>query len=130
VRGTMAFLFRETLDRFQAEGVGRIDMCLDPARHCGQKMEGDSPLVRLGMCWGQSLLNIVFDVPGVRHFKSRFRPQYENRYVCAYPKSSIRSIMAFGFVSGLFDLKLGRLVQIIIERIRKRGARRTLPEID
>jgi phosphatidylglycerol lysyltransferase len=72
----------------------------------------------------------VFDLAGIRHFKSRFRPRYENRYCCVYPKASFSSVFAFGLVSGLFNVKPWTLLKVAFRRFLKRNQRSTLAEID
>jgi len=129
VRGTMAFLFHHILQQMQSEGVQQVGLCLDPALRCGEKLPGDSPLVRLGMTWGESLLGCVFDVAGLRHFKSRFRPRYESRYVCVQPRVTIGSLLAFASVSGLFNVDPWKVMKISVERLRKCVARSTLAEV-
>ncbi|HEY3967092.1 MAG TPA: DUF2156 domain-containing protein [Planctomycetaceae bacterium] len=126
VRGTMAFLIHHTLQQLQAEGITRVGLCLDPGLNCETPLPGDSFLVRRGMTFGNRYLNAVFDVSGLRHFKSRFRPRYENRYVCALPKVSIGSVMAFASLSGLFNLSPTKLARVIMGHWRKGAARQSL----
>lgn len=130
VRGTMAFLFHYIEQQMQKEGVRHLNLCLDPALRCDKKMPGDSWMIRLGMTWGEAGLGFVFDVAGIRHFKSRFRPRYENRYCCVYPKASFRSIFAFLIVSGLFNVSPGKLMWNLYQRFRKSEARSTLAKIE
>ncbi|MGQ0634905.1 MAG: bifunctional lysylphosphatidylglycerol flippase/synthetase MprF [Planctomycetaceae bacterium] len=125
VRGTMAFLIQHLINQLQSEGAGRVGMCLDPGLRC-EPLPGDSFLVRRGMQFTENWLGLVFDVAGLRHFKSRFRPRYENRYVCARPKISPGSVWAFTQVFGAFNLSLPKLTRIVLERIRKRVQRQTL----
>ncbi len=129
IRGTMAFLFHTVQERLQDEGVQQLNLCLDPALRCGTKLPGDSALIRLGMSWGEACLGYVFDVAGLRHFKSRFRPRYEDRFVCAYPKASVRSLLAFAQVSGLFDISIRKLLKVSIQRLRKAASRSTLAKV-
>lgn len=129
VRGTMAFLFHHVLQTLQEEGVQRVGLCLDPALRCSTRLAGDSAMVRLGMTWGEALLGCVFDVAGLRHFKSRFRPRYENRYVCVQPKVSIGSLLAWARVCGLFDVDPWKVAKISAQRIRKYASRSTLAEV-
>ena len=111
VRGAMPFLIHFALRRMQTNGISRVRLCLNPASNCGTAIAGDSPLVRLGLTYGSRLMNPLFDVAGLQHFKSRFRPRYENRYICSLPKVSLGALWAFARVSGLFSvrpLKLAR----------------------
>lgn len=129
VRGTMAFLFHHVIQQFQDEGIQRVGLCLDPALRCGTKLPGDSAMVRLGMTWGEAWLGCVFDVAGLRHFKSRFRPRYENRYVCVQPRVTIGSLLAWARVCGLFDVNPWKVVKISAGRLRKYASRSTLAEV-
>ena len=129
LRGTMAFLFQQIFNQMKAEGIRHVGMCLDPALRCWGKLPGDSSLIRFGMTWGECCLGMVFDVVGIRHFKSRFRPRYENRYVCVTPKATIFSILAFMDVSGLFAVNPWKVIRISLDRFRKRGQRNTLVEL-
>ncbi len=126
VRGTMAFLIHHTLQQLQAEGVTQVGLCLDPGLNCETPHPGDSFLVRRGMQIGNRYLNAVFDVSGLRHFKSRFRPRYENRYVCALPGVTIGSMLAFASLSGLFKLSPIKLARSVIGHWRKSAARQSL----
>ncbi len=128
VRGTVAFLFHHILQQLQAEGVRQVPMCLDPGRGLETPMPGDSFLIRGGLHYGSKYLGGIFDFAGVQHFKSRFRPRYENRYVCALPKVSFGSVIAFLRVFGVFNLNLGNVARIMVERARKRVARKTLSD--
>lgn len=128
-RGTMAYLFHSIQKQMKQEGIRQLNLCLDPGLRCNNRLPNDSPLVRLGMTWGSVVLGCVFDIAGLRHFKSRFRPRYENRYVCAYPKVGIQTILAFAEVSGLFDIDFYKLARISADRVRKFASRRTLAKV-
>ena len=129
VRGAMTFLFHYVQQQLQQEGVRQLNLCLDPGLRCATKLPGDSLLIRTGMSWGEAGLGLVFDVAGLRHFKSRFRPRYENRYVCTNPKATLGSILAFARVSGLFDIDVSKFLRISLQRLRKTAARSTLARI-
>jgi len=128
VRGTIAFLFHQVFNQLQAEGVRRVDMCLDPGLRIETPMKGDSFLVRRFLAFGDRHLGFIFDNAGLRHFKTRFRPRYENRYVCSRPKVSLGSLIAFTRVFGVFDLSYTKLARVIIGRLRKRASRKTLSD--
>lgn len=128
VRGTIAFLYHHILQQLQEEGVRQVPMCLDPGRGLDTPMPGDSFLVRGGLNFANRYLGSVFDFAAVQHFKSRFRPRYENRYVCALPEVSIGSLIAFVRVFGVFNLNLRNVARIMTERVRKRVSRKTLSD--
>lgn len=130
VRGTTAFLIHHVLKQLQDEGVRSVRMCLDPGLRCGTPLPGDSRLVRYGMQATERWLGLVFDVAGLRHFKSRFRPRYESRYLAALPYVSLGSIMAFVRVLGAFELSLPKTLKIVGQRLRKRATRKTLSDVE
>jgi phosphatidylglycerol lysyltransferase len=126
VRGTMAFLFHHILQKLQEEGIRHVGLCLDPGQRCANPLPGDSALVRRSMQFGDRHLGLIFDVAGLRHFKTRFRPRFENRYICANPKATLGSTLAFAHASGLFRLSPLKLARVCIDRARKRVARQSL----
>ncbi|HTI50927.1 MAG TPA: DUF2156 domain-containing protein [Planctomycetaceae bacterium] len=128
VRGTVAFLFHHLMQQMQSEGVDQVGLCLDPGLRIETPLAGDSFLVRRGLQLAEQFLGPVFDVAGLRHFKGRFRPQFESRYVCASPNITIGSLVAFVRVFGIFNLSYGKLARIAIDRVRKRASRKTLAD--
>ena len=85
VRGVVPHLFHETIMRMKAEGIESVSLCLIPGLGCEEGLPGDSVLIRRALCFGKQHLNFVFDFAGLYHFKSRFRPRYESRYICRVP---------------------------------------------
>jgi phosphatidylglycerol lysyltransferase len=130
VRGTMAYLIHHVLKQLQTEGVRQVGLCLDPGQGCTEPLPGDSALVRRSMQFGDRHLGFVFDVAGLRHFKTRFRPRYESRYICSRPKASLGSTLAFANVSGLFNLSLPKLARVCVDRVRKHASRKSLASVD
>jgi len=118
-RGTMPFLFREVIDRMQAEGIRTISLCLVP----GKGVERDpSPssywLVRWGLRTWYSRLNFLFNSVGQNHFKSRFRPRYQDRYACITPRSSPISVLSFLSVSGGLTPHIGNTLRNLAKSMR------------
>jgi lysylphosphatidylglycerol synthetase-like protein (DUF2156 family) len=71
----------------------------------------------------------AYDIAGMRHFKTRFRPRYEPRYVCTLPNVSIGTLYAM--LSAFDGLRLDyvKVARTIIDRIRKRSARSHLAHV-
>lgn len=130
VRGTVAFLFHHIMQALQEEGIESLALCLDPARNCATPRPGDNWLVRRGMTFADRFLGVVFDFAGLRHFKSRFRPRYENRYICSRPAISLRSVWAFINVCGGLRIDLAKLSRVAMTRLAKREQRKTLAGSD
>ncbi|RLS59160.1 MAG: DUF2156 domain-containing protein [Planctomycetota bacterium] len=88
-RGTMAYLFRTVIDQLQDEGVQAISLCLVPGKGVNNKaMRGDDCRVRWLLGLWYKRLNFLFNTAGQDFFKSRFRPRYEDRFLCVYPGNS------------------------------------------
>jgi len=111
-RGTIPFLFRDVIDRLQAEGVSTVSLCLVPGRGMEEKTDYPSHwMASLAMSLWYKRLNFLFNTRGQDHFKSRFRPRYVNRYICVTPKTSIRSIASFLVTTGGIRPSVGNLLR-------------------
>jgi phosphatidylglycerol lysyltransferase len=130
VRGTVSFLKHKAMQILQGEGIQSVSLCLVPGLRCHQPLPGDSALARRGMVLGSKYFNFIFDTAGLYHFKSRFRPRFENRYICALPRVSLGSAWAFVHVLGVLNLDFGKLCRIVAERLRKLTTRATLSAAD
>jgi len=101
VRGVMPHLMRSTVDLLKAEGIGRVSLCTVPGKGSGV---GADPrqhwLVGRTMNFWYEKLNFMFNLHGQCHYKSRFRPTFENRYLCVTPHSTMFSIFSFLIVTG------------------------------
>lgn len=126
VRGVVPFLFHHISLTLRDEGAKAVNLCLVPGRNCQTPLPGDNPLVRRGLQMGQKYFGLVFDLTGVDHFKSRFRPRYENRYLCAPQKPSLGGFAATLKVFGVFNLDYRKTAQLLWRRLRKRAERRNL----
>lgn len=123
----MAFLILHVLQQLKQEGVQRAGLCLDLGRNC-HPLPGDSFLVRQGLMFAEKYMTSIFDFTGLRHFKSRFRPEYEKRFACIYPKVTIGSVLAFPGTTGVLDLHYERLARNIYEQLRKRSLRKNFSQ--
>jgi phosphatidylglycerol lysyltransferase len=131
VRGVSAYLMHEAMIRLAAEGIEDISLCLAPGLHCAQPLEGDSRLARWGLVLGTRYFGLILDAAGMYHFKSRFRPRYESRYLCVRPGITLAWAWTFVRTLGVLRLDLRTAAGLAISRLRNRLARRTLrtPEI-
>lgn len=124
-RGGIPFLMRQVIGELKLEGARRVSLCLVPGMRC-QRLPGDSPLVRHALAIGSRYFNFVFDTAGLYHFKSRFRPRWEARYLCARPAVTFASAWALVQLLGVVDLDPGKLARTLIRRFSKRRSRATL----
>lgn len=126
VRGTIPFLMHETIRALQEENARRVSLCLVPGLRADGRLPGDSMLVRRGLMLGSRYFTCIFDTAGLYHFKSRFRPTFESRYLCARPKVTLGSAWSMVRLLGVLELDAGKMARIIARRLRHRGRRATL----
>ncbi|HEV3007266.1 MAG TPA: DUF2156 domain-containing protein [Pirellulales bacterium] len=126
VRGTVTFLMHRAMQRLASEGVERVSLCLLPGLRATEPRPGDSALARHGIACGSRYFNFLFDTAGLFHFKSRFRPRYENRYICALPKITLGSAWALIRLLGVLDVEPRKLAKVLGHRCRKWLPRTTL----
>ncbi|HVC96021.1 MAG TPA: DUF2156 domain-containing protein [Pirellulales bacterium] len=130
VRGTMTFLMHQAMRQLASEGVEAVSLCLLPGLRAGGPRLGDSALARRGIALGSRYFNFLFDAAGLYHFKSRFRPRYESRYICALPKITLGSAWALIRLLGVLDVEPRKLARILGRRCRKWLPRTTLAAPD
>ncbi len=128
VRGTVAFLMHQAMQVLAREGVEQVSLCMVPGLNCAQPLAGDSPLLRRSMVWGTRYFSFIFDTAGLYHFKSRFRPQFESRYVCVFPKVTLGSALAFVGLLNVLKLDGRKSLRIALDRLRKWALRSTLAD--
>lgn len=130
IRGTIPFLMHQALQQFQQEHIERASLCLVPGVRCERPMPGDSAIIRNAMVLSQ-YFSFIFDVAGLYHFKSRFRPRFEDRFICAYPAVTLGAALSFIGLSGALRLNSLKLVRRLWRQVRYARTRSTLaaPEV-
>ena len=125
VRGTIPFLMHQALQQFQREGVERASLCLVPGVRCGRPLPGDSALIRHAMVLSQ-YFSFIFDAAGLYHFKSRFRPRFDDRFICAFPAVTLGAACSFVGLCGALRLNSVKLVRRLWRQVRYARSRSTL----
>ncbi len=128
VRGVVPYLFHEVMRRMKAEGIESVSLCLIPGLGCEEGLPGDSALVRRALCFGKKHLNFLFDFAGLYHFKSRFRPRYESRYICSRPRSTPLTTIALFRMSGVLTIDLKKMSKHFVRNCLKRRQRQQLAD--
>ena len=108
VRGTVPFVMHQAMRKLAAEGAERVSLCLLPGRGVGPATPGDSWLQRWSMILGTASFSGLHKTSGLEYFKSRFRPDYLSRYVCAFPRVTVRSMWNFIRVLGIMKMDARR----------------------
>jgi phosphatidylglycerol lysyltransferase len=129
-RGVIPFAMLQAMRRLQTEGAAFCSLSLIPAVRCERAVKGDSNAARVGCVLWWNYGNWIFDLRGIYHFKSRFRPEYRDMYIVALPKASVLSMIAMGRTWGLMSFNPLRLLRRSGEKIAKWSSRRSLAEPD
>lgn len=120
VRGVIPCIMMHAMRVMKAEGVCYFSLSLAPFLRCTPVM-GDSILFRsVANIWWR-FLNPVYDVRGLFHFKSRFRPDYREMYLASKPAVTVRSLLVIAFVWNLFHFNPFRLLQRCLLHKRSAG---------
>jgi phosphatidylglycerol lysyltransferase len=101
-------LITQAMRQMQSEGVEFVSLSLAPFLRC-TPVTGDSPLFRTIANFWWRRLNVIYDVQGLFHFKSRFRPDYREMYLAASPKITVRSLWSMAMTWQLFHINPVRL---------------------
>ena len=119
VRGTVPFLMHQAMQRFRSEGALR-DVALPVAGTAlPRAAAGRRRMVRWGVTLGTGSLNPAYATTGAYHFKSRFRPRFEGRYLCAFPRVTCGTAVAFIRLVGALSFDPRRLFALAWQRWRE-----------
>jgi len=127
-RGVVPFLILRVARQLQREGIDHLSLSLCPTLRCEVARPGDSALLRWGMTFWWNHLNWIFDMRGIYHFKSRFRPEFQDRYIAAFPRLTFLSLRSFFLLWGILEPTPIRLVRQIHQKWKRRDARALLAE--
>ena len=120
-RGVTAFIFRTAIDRLKDEGVEHVSLCLIPGRNVKQSTieNGDWRIQTVLSIWFDRM-DFLFNAKGQDHFKSRFRPEYADRFLCVAPGNSITSLWSFLKTTGAINCNWGNLAGLMRQRMFRR----------
>jgi len=117
VRGVIPCIIMYAMRVIKAEGVRYFSLSLVPFLRCNPVI-GDSPIFRfVANSWWRHL-NPIYDVRGIFHFKSRFRPDYREMFLASKPRVTIRSLLVIAFIWKLFHFNPLRLLKRSLRRGR------------
>lgn len=111
VRGVIPFAIMKTLRTMKDEGGSYVSLSLVPFLRCETAVTGDSVILRVSANFWWKHLNSIFDMRGIYHFKSRFRPDYREMYVAALPGLTVRSTLSLAAAWKLFHFNPLRLLR-------------------
>ena len=124
--GVIPALMMHAMRRMKREGIPHMSLCLIPGLNCDEPMENDSALLRrgLGVFWRHG--SWLFDLQGIYHYKSRFRPEYHCLYVAAHPRVTWWSMRSSMMLWGVLRPDPAGLLTSIRDKRRKRKKRSKL----
>lgn len=123
VRGAVPFTMLGAIRALQADGAQAVSLCMVAALGCAA---ATSPtLLNRLLSWGGRCLSPLFDLAGMYHYKSRFRPRFEPRYVCMWPRASLMNSMTTFYLTGITNFSIRKLL-VRAWRQRFNRQRRTL----
>ena len=128
-RGVVPYLIQQSIECLKCEGIRTVSLCLCPAVRT-EKLPGDSWIVRRCLELGFQYASAFFDMPGEYHFKSRFRPRFVRRFICHWPRATVRSMWSTVQLSGVLNLDLRRLSSKLWRRILRPEGRQNLATPD
>jgi phosphatidylglycerol lysyltransferase len=103
-RGTIPFLIKSIIDALKAEGAEEASLCMLfwKGTHTFQGKRTSS-LARWGLVVAYHLGDPFYNTKGMTHFKTRFRPELSNCYVCVTSGITILSCISFFHTIGAFS---------------------------
>lgn len=122
VRGAIPFAMLHALDTLQAEGIEAVSLCMVAAMGTTPAGERATLADRL-LSWGGRSLSPLFDLAGMYHYKSRFRPRFEPRYVCTWPRATLMTSLTNFYLTGITNFSVGKLCRRTWSLWRKRRLR-------
>jgi phosphatidylglycerol lysyltransferase len=127
-RGVIPFTMLQVMRQLKDEGVPYVSLSSVPFLRCGPPI-GNDDLRFQGACqffW--HAMNWLFDVRGIYHFKSRFRPDYREMFVATYPRMSILSMISMPVCWELLRISPWRLARHVWHFLRSRHHRKVLAQ--
>jgi len=121
LRNAMLFLIKTTVDQLQSEGFDSLSLGAVPGAGCDHPIEGDKAVIRQFINFTYKHLGFIYDLRGVDKFKSQFRPNRQNLYICCYPDQfTVNGVYAFFKTFGMFDFKLATTMKKLFQNMKSR----------
>lgn len=124
--GVVPFAMLQIMRRLKQEGVEYMSLSMVPGLRADAKRPGDCRLLRRGTVFGRDYLGWLFDMKGIYHYKSRFRPAYRNLHVAAYPRQTIGSLISLIRCWGVLEVKPWCLAKATYRHLKGRELRQHL----
>jgi len=102
-RGVVPFLMMKVMRQLKEEGVAYCSLSLIPFVRCWPPIDREGAILPsvCGFWW--RWMNWLFNVRGIYHYKSRFRPHYREMFMATHPKITCRSLISTAILWRLFE---------------------------
>jgi phosphatidylglycerol lysyltransferase len=125
-RGVIPYSMLQVLRQLKDEGVLYGSLSSVPFLRCGPPIKNDDLRLQGGCQFFWYGMNWLFDIRGIYHFKSRFRPDSRELYLAAFPRMTFASMFSLLFSWELLRVSPLRLVRHVFEYWRNREQRKAL----
>jgi phosphatidylglycerol lysyltransferase len=129
-RGAVPFAMHQALRQLQQAGDAAASLCMVPLLNCKEPLAGDSALVRRTVSFFYDHFSGLYDSKGLYHFKSRFRPRFEDRWVCVEGAADIGWIAFLLYALGLHRVHPVLALKSIFRQFNKKEDRENLADPD
>ena len=120
-RGAIPFLIKDVLDQLRSEGVKQASLSLliwkGSRDYVGNRT---STVLRFGLVAGEHLGNLLYRTQGLTHFKTRFRPELSNCYLCVSTQTSILSVLSFMYTIGAFRFSIRNAIKPVFRLMSRK----------
>lgn len=127
VRGVIPFLMLQTMRVLQKEKATDIDLCPVPAILDRFDWNPKHLLTNYILWAWRTFGNMYFDVHGIYHFRSRFRPQNDDCFRVDYPKSSPGVLLTFAIVAEMWRISPKNLIRATWGLVSRRKSLVAIP---
>ncbi|WP_299469216.1 DUF2156 domain-containing protein [uncultured Gimesia sp.] len=117
VRGALPHLKVAVIEAIKAEGAEQVSLCLIPGLNCSSSSSAEKTHSKRFISWAAGNLNSIYDCAGLAHYKTRFRPRLESRYICTFPKVSAASFLTTVHLSGLLRLSPTKVTKRLLNHV-------------
>ncbi|MEX2142566.1 MAG: DUF2156 domain-containing protein [Pirellulales bacterium] len=124
-RGVIPYAMLQAMRKLKTEGVTYASLSLIPFVRSDIAMRGDSRLIHSAAWFWWRYLNWIFDMRGIYHYKSRFRPDFREMYLAAWPRVTVMSLLGLAAVWRVFSVNPFRLANHVWRKWQK-SSRETL----
>lgn len=127
-RGAVPFAMHQALRLLQQAGQPSASLCMVPLLNCRTPRPGDSALLRRAVSFSYEYAGALYDSKGLYHFKSRFRPRFEDRWLCLDGRGDLGWLVFLLYALGLHRVNPLLAIQSLVRQLGKKQDRETLAD--